>query len=164
MMIRSLSLIHFSYFDHRLLHELLAGWRSKTDGLRAEAIAVTMFCLLMNFVLLQLGGVPDPQQGDGSVDPVGAFMWLLYEVCVGGQWITTFSSLVLLAAGIITGLDEYDGCFATLPEAGGGGAAGIGAGIGAACGVVVGAATSYFLTRSGIGEASFFAPASFQSQ
>lgn len=82
--------------DHCYIEEVAGYMDYISSELRFENIVGTELCLLLLFLLLQLGGIPNPRTVDEkSYTPLGSFIWLLWMLFVCAQFIFTFLSLLM---------------------------------------------------------------------
>ena len=114
-----------------------------TSQLRFESIVLTECSLMGLFVLLQLGGIPNPRDHDCRFNLLGLIVWCFWMGFVVLQFLFTALSLLMTILASFAAAHQYQNCFVDID--GGLGAAG-GAAIGSGVGLVAGLAIHmYFL-------------------
>jgi hypothetical protein len=74
-----------------------------SSELRLESIVGTELCLLMLFLLLQLGGIPNPRSSDGkSYTALGSLIWSVWMLFVFAQFAFTLFSILTAVLATVT--------------------------------------------------------------
>mmetsp|Transcript_29012 Transcript_29012/g.59317 ORF Transcript_29012/g.59317 Transcript_29012/m.59317 type:complete len:1077 (-) Transcript_29012:449-3679(-) len=150
------------FFDLQCLQENcyvtdVAGFMDYVSSdIRFESIVGTELCLLLLFLLLQLGGIPNPRNDDeDSYTVLGSFIWFIWMLFVLAQFMFTFLSLIMAVLATFAMVGRYSTCFVRYPSGGAPMGAGVGAGVGGFAGVAMFVATKA-LAESEWGKQSIF--------